>query len=602
MSRYPADTRRFGEIGAFAKDLVTFAGRRVAPAVLLVAAGSLLEGIGLLLLVPLLGVVLRGATGDGALSKLSHAVLSRLPSETPTGRLAFLLLGFALLLVIRGLVLIRRDTLLTQLQVNFVNSRRQRIVELLACSRWSTITRLRHGRISHVLGTDVYNLRTTAHFLVQISVSFVLICFQCFLVFLISPLLSLFITILLGVAYLSTRHLLARARRLGSEVTESNLAIANSTAEFLNSLKISLSQSLEGSFLEAFRIGSANAATREVSFARQRGVSQAMLTGCAAATVSLVLLLNIAWLHSPIPVLILGIVLIARMTTPAMQIQQGVQQISHTIPAYSQLKELERELSLGGDPVALLSHRPARMETPQMIELDYVSFAHDPDGDERGGIADLSLQICPRTFLGVTGPSGAGKTTFVDLVVGLFAPQTGTILVGSKVLEGDCLRAWRESISYISQDPFLYHTSIRDNLLWADSTASEGDILRALMIAGAYELVQQLPAGLETVVGERGCLLSGGERQRIALARALVRKPILLVLDEATNAIDTAGEARILERLTQLENRPTIVIVAHRPSSLAYCDEIIELADGRLSRDSKRARGSDLVVGRQYQA
>jgi ATP-binding cassette subfamily C protein len=132
----------------------------------------------------------------------------------------------------------------------------------------------------------------------------------------------------------------------------------------------------------------------------------------------------------------------------------------------------------------------------------------------------------------------------------------------------------------VSQDPFLFHDSIRANLLWARADAEEAELWRVLSLAGADTLVERI--GLDTVVGERGGLLSGGERQRIALARALLRRPVFLLLDEATNAIDIDSEAAILARLAADPNRPTIVMIAHRESSLALCERRVELRDGRI--------------------
>jgi ATP-binding cassette subfamily C protein len=128
----------------------------------------------------------------------------------------------------------------------------------------------------------------------------------------------------------------------------------------------------------------------------------------------------------------------------------------------------------------------------------------------------------------------------------------------------------------------MFHDSIRRNLLWAAPSASEEELWRALSAAGAEEFVQRSQLGLDTVLGERGALISGGERQRIALARALLRTPSLLILDEATNAIDVSGEQFILERLSRMEPRPTILIIAHREASLSLCETLLELRQGRL--------------------
>ena len=579
---------RFGLAGDFVRALHGFAARRSAPAFLLVLAGTLLEGLGILLLIPMISIVFGTAGETGVVAQVTRHVLAGLPAHTVAARLAILLSIFAVLVVIRGVVLVNRDVLLTRLQAEFVNARRLRILDLLTRSQWSTVSRLRHGRIAHILGNDVHNLRSAAHFIVQSGVAGAILLIQAILALLISPALALLVFFFLGMSFALTRPLLTRARRLGADVAGANRSLANTTLEFLSGLKISLSQNLQYGFLNAFRDGSHLAAEREVAFAKQRAISQAVLTGIAAALGGCVLLAAVLWVGSPTPALIALIFVMARMTGPAMQIQQGTQQIFHTLPAFEHLKQLEAELS-GGTDWSDTFLPEDRITAPQPIEFKSVSFDHGPrPSDGGGGLRNVSLHIPAGIFLGVKGSSGAGKTTFADLLVGLFPPQSGAVFVGAKLLEGRNLRAWRESISYVSQDPFLYHTTIRKNLLWARADATEAEMWRAAEIADADGLLKQLPEGLDSVVGERGCLLSGGERQRIALARALVRKPVLLVLDEATNAVDIRSESSILERLAQLDCRPTIVIVAHRESSLAFCDQVVEFSQGNLLQNPER--------------
>jgi ATP-binding cassette subfamily C protein len=187
-------------------------------------------------------------------------------------------------------------------------------------------------------------------------------------------------------------------------------------------------------------------------------------------------------------------------------------------------------------------------------------------------------------MIGVSGPSGGGKTTFADLLVGLLAPQSGAISVGSRRMDPGTLAGWRKHLSYVSQDPFLFHDTVRRNLSWGSPSASDDEMWQALALAGAEQLVRRMEHGLETVVGDRGMLVSGGERQRIALAAALLRRPRLLVLDEATSAIDLAGEAQIMERLLRMVPCPTIVMIAHRPESLARCARTFLFRAGRLQR------------------
>ncbi len=253
------------------------------------------------------------------------------------------------------------------------------------------------------------------------------------------------------------------------------------------------------------------------------------------------------------------------------------------------IKRLERDLS---------EIPPARSDVPALrppadgaIVFDAVTFLHEQnlaDGAPRG-VQALSLTISPGECVGIAGPSGAGKTTFADLLVGLAQPQSGRITVAGTPLAGGALNAWRDRISYIAQDPFLFHDTVRRNLAWANSQASERDMWAALTLAGADTFVRAMAHGLDTMLGERGTLVSGGERQRLALARALLRRPHLLILDEATGGIDVAGEHAILGRLTTLTPRPTIIVIAHRTESLAFCARVLRFEAGRVVADTATA-------------
>jgi ATP-binding cassette subfamily C protein len=216
---------------------------------------------------------------------------------------------------------------------------------------------------------------------------------------------------------------------------------------------------------------------------------------------------------------------------------------------------------------------------PGPIVLTGASYLH-PGGR---GVRDATLTIPEGAFVGVAGPSGAGKTTLVDMIVGLLTPQTGTVRVGGAVIEGSLRTGWGEAIAYVSQEGFLFHDTVRHNLGWSNPQATDTEIAAALELAGATEIVARMEQGLDTVVGERGTLLSGGERQRIGLTRALLRKPRLLVLDEAANAIDAPGEAALLTRLAALDPRPTILMISHREESLKWCDLVIRVEAGRIS-------------------
>jgi ATP-binding cassette subfamily C protein len=212
-------------------------------------------------------------------------------------------------------------------------------------------------------------------------------------------------------------------------------------------------------------------------------------------------------------------------------------------------------------------------------------------GDDRGEpdyvLRGIDLDIEAGRLTALVGPSGAGKSTIADLANGLLLPMRGELLLDGVPLGAAQMQQWRRQIGYVGQDTVLFHKSVRENLLWARPDASEAELREALRAASAG-FVYDLPGGLESIAGDRGILLSSGQRQRISLARALLRKPTLLILDEATNALDVENEARVLDALREaVQERKgglTVLMIAHRASAIRRADRIIELTDGRVER------------------
>jgi ABC-type multidrug transport system fused ATPase/permease subunit len=203
-------------------------------------------------------------------------------------------------------------------------------------------------------------------------------------------------------------------------------------------------------------------------------------------------------------------------------------------------------------------------------------------GAPRPTVEGLSLVIAKSTSLGVIGPTGSGKSTFIDLLLGLYHPTAGEILIDGQPLTPALVPSWQASIGYVPQDIFLIDDTIARNIAFGlpDEKIDPAHLREACTMAQILDFVEgELPNGFNTKVGERGIRLSGGQRQRIGLARALYYRPALLILDEATSALDIATEAKLLEALRSLSGKLTMVVAAHRLSAVANCDQLIDLAE-----------------------
>lgn len=212
------------------------------------------------------------------------------------------------------------------------------------------------------------------------------------------------------------------------------------------------------------------------------------------------------------------------------------------------------------------------------VVFDNVSFSHAGRGHVLSGV---SFEIKQGSMVGIIGPSGAGKTTVVDLLLRLYAPEAGAIFLDGENINQFSLGEWRKRIGYVTQDAFLLNGTIKENILFY-STASQEKIVEAARTASIHDFIMTLPHGYDTVVGDRGVLLSGGQRQRIALARALLRKPRLLILDEATSALDSESERAVQDAIEKLHGTVTVLIIAHRLSTVSAVDSIIVFNQGKI--------------------
>ncbi|MEV7034495.1 ABC transporter ATP-binding protein [Streptomyces sp. NPDC093272] len=215
------------------------------------------------------------------------------------------------------------------------------------------------------------------------------------------------------------------------------------------------------------------------------------------------------------------------------------------------------------------------------VVFDRVGFGYEDGG--RSAVTDFTLDVTPGETVALVGASGAGKSTVLNLVIGFIRPTSGRLLLDGTDMSGLDLRTYRRFVSVVPQESILFDGTVRENVAYGmEDEADEQAVRAALRDANALEFVDELPLGLDTVVGERGARLSGGQRQRLAIARALIRDPRVLVLDEATSALDTRSEALVQQALTRLLRGRTTFVVAHRLSTVRGADRIVVMDDGRI--------------------
>lgn len=558
--------------------LAAHAPRRCAFTLLLLLAAGVTEAFGLVMIIPLLHVT--GLTGpSGALGPVVEAVARGADALGIALTLPAVLGVFLALAAVRSAVSWQRNVLLTAIRLEFVDRIRDDLYASVAEARWEFLLARRQSDIQHVLTSDVNRTGEGALLLLQLTVTAVLAAAQLALAVVISPLVSL-AALAVGAALLVlTRPLVRRSRDLGRQLTGSSRDLHASVTEFLGGLKLAKSHDAERPHVRHFTDTTALMRRRRMAFTALSSAARAGLDMGAAVALAALVWLSLSTAALTVPELLIMALIFMRVTPALFGLQQSVQQLAHVLPAYTHAQEIHGALRAAAEARAGEDEPP--MELRRELSVRNVSFVHAA-ASGRQVLAGVDLVVPANEIVAIAGPSGAGKSTLADLLLGLIAPCAGEIRIDGTPLAGANLRRWRRSVAYVPQEPYLFHDSVRANLAWARPGATEAEMWRALRLAAAEELVADLPQGLDTVVGDRGARLSGGERQRITLARALLREPALLVLDEATSQLDAGNERQVLATLRRLRERMTVVVIAHRLALLEGADRIVLLDSGRV--------------------
>ncbi|MEM7643256.1 MAG: ABC transporter ATP-binding protein, partial [Pseudomonadota bacterium] len=452
---------------------------------------------------------------------------------------------------------------------------RRSFVERMLQVRWSYLVDQPMGEITNALGNDA----TRAGQAYLSAATFLVYAFQALIYVTVAMFVSWQITSLsliagAGIAVLMG-HFIRRARKAGRQQTEHTSTFVRDLSDTLNNIKPLKAMDRQRNV--ALLLGRSIDRLRK-ALRRQVVAKQALKTGnesLAAIVMGLGLAAAIGVWQVPGPELVVLAVLLVQLVGAINKIQGEYQKAVIFESAYDSVIDkiadltAKREADLGtADPV---------FETA--CRLEDVAFAHP----SRPVLNGLTLDFPKNSTTVLTGPSGAGKTTVADLILGFIAPDRGQVLIDGRPLAELSLGAWRRKVGYVPQELILFNETIHDNITLGDPDLDAADVRDALRVAGGLDFVETLPDGLRTPVGEKGARLSGGQRQRIALARALVERPALLILDEVTSALDPATEAAIIENIRSLQGSTTIIAITHRSALLDLADRVYALQDGRLA-------------------
>lgn len=545
----------------------------------LLLANGVIGGVSLLLLIPIVNSI---ANPTSALSVplLGDISLSEFP-------LVALLGLFVALTAFAALITRTSAVNSTALQQTIVDELRQEAFAAILAARWTFVLARRKSDIIEIVTTGAARSGQAFYQLTMLSVTAVLFVATAAVALLVSPVVAG--VAILGVLIVGAAQATAvrPAHRMGRLFGERNRRLQSVMLDSMDSLRLVRAHGADSVW--ALRLGEAFTDTRQIQIANTRrtatiaAVSAVGLAGAAAA-----LVLVAVWAQVPPAAIAVILVLVARLASQARSAANTSTLLANSLPAVRDLTQLTAEAQAAAEiPPDSVTQRDVLRCAPgtDLLRFRNVEFTYPASTN---GVHDISFAVPFGDITVLTGHSGSGKSTTADLALGLLAPHTGVIDVAGEPLMPPDYTWWRTHVAYVPQETVLVPGTLRENLVWSTVADVNDDECWQALDRAAASFARHLPDGLDTLLGDRGVRLSGGERQRVAIARALLRTPALLVLDEATSSLDDATEAAVLDLMKSLVPTVTVLVIAHRRSTIEAADHVVEFDRGRVVQTSSR--------------
>lgn len=532
---------------------------------------SMAEGLGLLTILPLIEII--NQNGESTNSKMVEVFLSVFNFLNLDLNLVTILTVMVFLIFLKAIVAWGAMTYVGKVMADITAELRNALVCSTLFARWSFFISRPIGKLINAVSVEASGATNVYSNSIKMLADFLKILVLLSLAFYVAPKLVLLALLIGGAMVFFLDYFLVMSRDAGKRIVELMQSVTSAMADTLQGIK-----PLKAMNCERWLIPVLSNEIKEIKHAMfKQAVAQEVVRAVHEPIVVLVVAVGtyfaINSFSVPMSELFVLILLFHR-TIGGINTMQG---------SYQKVLKWEHYYWSVADFINSATNKkevPAGDLKPNLeknIILKDVSFSYE----DKEVLKDVSMEIPSFSLTALVGQSGSGKTTLTDLLCGLYLPNSGDILVDGVLINEIDTKQWRSSIGYVPQDLFLFHDTITKNITLGDPKINAESVERALCDAGAMEFVSALPEGINTIIGERGSRLSGGQRQRISIARALVRKPKLLILDEATTALDKETERSILGTLRKLSKEFTVIAVSHQSALLDVADKIYRLDEGR---------------------
>lgn len=570
----PAATSLGATLRTLGRLLLTHRG--AAAALILVGVlSALAEGVGISLFIPFLQSLSGGVdpgVGGSWIGRTLGQLFDAIPPESRLLVIALCILGVT---VVKSGLGYGYGVLFGWLDARIGHQLRAGVFRQLLTVGYGFIEKSDHGELLNTLATETWRtgdaLRTLLGGFITLSTALLYVA----LLLLISwPLTLVVSAALLGISLLVQTQR-RRVKRLGEEVQRANAGLTTRMLEGLSGMEMIRTFVREDYEQRRFDRASERVSRSVFRLGVVSGTVGPIYEVLTATLLVVVLLVGVRD-TGDLAALLVFIFVLYRLQPKVQALdgtRLGLDSLAPSVEAVAGLLDPE------GKPYIRSGNAPSG-RLREVVRFEDVSFCYDPAWGP--AVEDATVAFAAGKTTAIVGTSGAGKSTLIKLLVRLYDPTGGAITVDGVPLPELDLGAWRDRIALVSQDAHVFNATVRENIAYGRLGATEAEVVEAARRADAHGFVTALADGYDTEVGERGTRLSGGQRQRIALARAIVRDPDLLILDEATNALDTFSEHLIQEALDVLRRDRTVIVIAHRLSTVEEADHIVVMEDGRI--------------------
>lgn len=537
---------------------------------------SIFEGLGISLFIPVLQNLMQGETKAPGNSSLLQGLFELVNGIPERDRIWILPLLILICILIKNILSYTNRVVSAWLQSRISHRLRVQVFQQLLSVGYSYLEKQDSGKLMNTLASETW--RTSE----AISLGILLVSTLCTtvvyaaLLLLISVPLTLVIGVVMGLISLIIRYITRHVESYGKKAVKANAALGLRMYEGLVGIRTIRSFGREDYEQKMFD----RASSKVQNAVLQLDMFSATVTPLYEILSSLLVLtiLGVAVKNdrSFLPTLLTFLFMLYRLQPQMQQIDNyrtSLQSLLASIDDVLQFLDPTDKFYIQSGAVPFRG-----LQTP--IVLRAVSFRYS--AQDKPALNRISLQIPPGRTTALVGPSGAGKSTLINLICRFYDPTEGEIFVNGQPLSSLALLDWRDHIAIVSQDIHIFNATIAENIAYGSLNATRPELVAAAQQAHAHHFISHMPQGYDTPVGDRGIRLSGGQRQRIALARAIIRNPDILILDEATNSLDSISEHLIQEALKLFSRDRTVIVIAHRLSTIENADHIVVLSQGQI--------------------